>query len=213
MQVSPAGLSLVQAWEGIEDGNPSTVLLDPYIDPKGFYTVGWGNLLTTAAGVPICIHTQGAANAATLARDSMLRQFGAIAISRDQAVALLNQDMGKTETFVTQHVVQTTTQSQFDALCAFTFNVGMGNLQSSSVLRLHNAGQRSIGLMSLPDLATWSKGVLHSSPQDMPEAFAAWAYSGGSWMLGLFRRRISEALVYGGVDGAKAYATMQQFNV
>lgn len=212
MQISAAGLSLVQAWEGIEDGDPSTVLLDPYIDPKGFYTVGWGHLLTTAAGVPICTHTQGAANALTLAHAAMIRKFGALSISRDQAVALLNEDMGKTQDFVTGHVPLNTTQPQFDALCAFTFNVGAGNLQSSSVLRLHNAGSRAIGLISLPDLSAWSKGAQHSSPKDMPEAFAAWSYSGGAWMLGLYRRRVSEALVYGGIDGAQAYATMQQFH-
>lgn len=212
MQISAAGLSLVQAWEGIEDGDPSTVLLDPYVDPKGYLTVGWGHLLTTTAGVPICTRTQGAANAMQLAHEAMVRKFGSQAISRDQAVALLHEDMGKTQDFVTAHVAADTTQPQFDALCAFTFNAGGSHLLSSSILRLHNGGARAIGLINLPDLATWSKGVSHSTPKDMPQAFAAWSYSGGAWMLGLYRRRVSEALVYGGIDGAQAYATMQKFH-
>jgi lysozyme len=69
----------------------------------------------------------------------------------------------------------TTNQNQFDALVCFSYNVGIGNLQSSTLLKLHKAG-------------------------DYPGAkaqFVRWNKAGGKVMNGLTRRREAEAALYG----------------
>lgn len=68
-----------------------------------------------------------------------------------------------------------TTQAQFDAMVSFAYNVGVGNLQSSTLLKLHKAG-------------------------DYPGAqaqFARWNKAAGKVLAGLTRRRAAEAALYG----------------
>ncbi len=211
MCVSNAGLSLVQAWEGLVDGDPSTVLLDPYICPAGVFTVGWGHALTTPAGVQITVARFGRVQGAALAKAAMLREFGKAAISREEALACLEKDMASAEEFVNHKIVADTTQGEFDAMCAFTFNAGVGSFQSSSILRLHNAGKRATGQHTIAELAAFSK-TPHAEPLDMPESYAAWSHGGGKWLLGLFRRRVSECMVYAGRDGADAYRIAMAFH-
>src|SRR3954465_13623009 len=43
--ITNAGLELVKSFEGILDGDPSTVNLDPYLDPVGIWTIGWGHAI------------------------------------------------------------------------------------------------------------------------------------------------------------------------
>jgi lysozyme len=68
-----------------------------------------------------------------------------------------------------------TTQNQFDAMVSFAYNVGIGNLQSSTLLKKHKAG-------------------------DYPGAqaeFAKWNKAAGKVMQGLVNRRAAEAACYG----------------
>jgi len=73
-----------------------------------------------------------------------------------------------------------TGQNQFDALVCFAYNLGMGALRGSSLLRLHLAG----------DFA--GAGA----------QFARWDKAGGRILPGLTRRRAAEALLYATPDGA-----------
>ena len=38
-------IELIKAFEGIPDGDPSTVGLDAYICPAGVWTIGWGHAI------------------------------------------------------------------------------------------------------------------------------------------------------------------------
>ena len=67
-----------------------------------------------------------------------------------------------------------TTQHQFDAMVSFAYNVGLGNLSSSTLLRKHKAG----------DYAGAAK------------EFAKWNKAAGRVMAGLTRRRTAEANLY-----------------
>lgn len=70
------------------------------------------------------------------------------------------------------------TQKQFDALVDFAYNAGLGNLRTSTLLRLINAGDFTGAVLQLP---RWNK-------------------AGGLVLKGLERRRYAEAFVFVGGD-------------
>uniref|UniRef100_A0AB74UMP5 Lysozyme n=1 Tax=Caulobacter phage BL57 TaxID=3348355 RepID=A0AB74UMP5_9VIRU len=209
MRVSDAGLKLIQAWEGLGDGNPATVDLEPYICPAKVWTVGWGHALKTPTGQIIDVDVFGAARAKALAAESMQRKFGKGAITKDQALALLREDVTFFERQVEKITNASAAQAEFDALVSFAYNCGVANLQSSTLLRMHNAGKRRVGDVSLTDLCQKSK--LSTPIDNVAVAFVRWNKFNGKWALGLFRRRLSEALVYGGHNVDEAVKAAQGF--
>jgi lysozyme len=66
------------------------------------------------------------------------------------------------------------TQSRFDALVSFSFNVGLGNLQRSTIRQRHNRGDF----------------------EGTAEAFMDWTKAGGKVLPGLVKRRKDEAALY-----------------
>lgn len=209
MNPSSNCLKLLQAFEGIVDGDKTTPNYEPYICPANVYTVGYGHSLFTAAGQQINVGTFGPAKALHLAKDSMHRKFGKQAITLAEADALLKADSLKYALAVEKVIPSNTTQAQFDALSSFAFNVGQGNFDISAIKRLHNAGKRTVGTISIPDL--YGKARNKASPTSLPIAFVRWSNMNGQFALGLFRRRIAELLVYSGWDATKAYQTAVAF--
>ncbi|UTC29891.1 baseplate central spike complex protein [Bajunvirus bajun] len=210
MQVSANGLKLIQAWEGIEDGNPATVDLEPYICPAKVYTVGWGHVLTTPAGAQIDVDVFKPTRARQLAAEAMIRTFGKPAITMAEAEALLRRDVAKFERYVETAIgANNATPAQFDAMVSFTFNCGPANFNASSIKRLHLQGKRTVGDVSLSTMCRESKAK--AATNTIPRAFCAWSNANKKWMLGLFRRRVSELLIYGGHDAATALRTAQNF--
>ncbi len=61
-------------------------------------------------------------------------------ISREQGEALLRDDLAVAEEAVTRLVTAPLNENQFSALVSFTFNLGQGNLQKSTLLKKLNAG-------------------------------------------------------------------------
>jgi lysozyme len=66
------------------------------------------------------------------------------------------------------------TQSEFDALVSFAWNVGIAGMQNSSVIKAHNKGDK----------------------QAAARAFGLWNKAGGKAVAGLTRRRAAEAALY-----------------
>lgn len=96
-------------------------------------------------------------------------------ITPEQADAFLRQDVSDSEQAVSRFVRVPLTQYQFDALVSFTFNLGSGNLRTSTLLRLLNAG-------------------------DYPGAagqLLRWVNAGGKELPGLVRRRVAEKELFG----------------
>lgn len=212
MRVSEDGLKLIQAYEGLGDGNPNTVLLEPYVCPAHVWTVGWGYALKTPSGQIIDQDVFGKAKAAQLAVEAMQRRFGKQAITAAEADILLREEIGAYERGVEKALgkgVAGTSQHQFDAMVSFAYNLGVGNFDASAVKRLHAAGNRRIGDVSLGDL--YRKSVNKADPSSMPVAYVRWSNAQGKWMLGLFRRRLAEMMVYGGHDLATALATTRNW--
>lgn len=209
--VSSVCVDLVKAWEGIEDGNPQTVLLDPYVCPAGVVTVGWGHVLLDERGRQIKPSTHGGKAAALAAgARALTRLFGGPAITRDQAKALLAVDLNAfaagVARLLTGGAVGKVGQSAFDACVSLAFNIGLGGFETSSVRRLVLRGDPVPASLSFSALQFASRSG--KAPADLAQAFGAWSKGGGEWLLGLFRRRMCEAMVCRGdaLDTALARA-------
>jgi GH24 family phage-related lysozyme (muramidase) len=143
MKTSKAGGAFIAAFEGVE--------VKAYPDPGTGgepWTIGVGH--TTAAGPP-AVHK-------------------GMTITRDEALSILAQDLGKVERTVSKHVTHPLAQSEFDALVSLCFNIGDGNFGKSSVVRHVNAGERA----------------------QAGDAFLMWNKAAGKVMKGLTRRREAE---------------------
>jgi len=86
--------------------------LTAYRDGNGIWTIGWG-------------HTGGVNEGDT--------------ITQEQADAWLADDLGTAESAVSRLIAASLNQNQFDALVSFTYNVGSGRLQGSTLRRVLNA--------------------------------------------------------------------------
>jgi lysozyme len=96
-------------------------------------------------------------------------------ITQDVADELLKEDIAKFEKYVSDNVVPELKQYQFDALVAWTFNLGVGNLRSSTMLKKLN-----------------EYGDYDSVPSEMKR----WNKAGGKTLDGLIRRRKAEGLLF-----------------
>jgi lysozyme len=119
--------------------------LNPYHDPVGFPTIGYGHLLSRK-------------------RWEDLSKYPSITL--DQAYELLMQDMQKAQNAVNRLITVSLTANQEAALIDFTYNVGAGNLQLSTLRRRVNRG----------DFA------------GAAEQFEKWVYAAGVKLPGLVRR-------------------------
>lgn len=98
-------------------------------------------------------------------------------ITQAEAEALLVKDVSAAESAVNRLVKVGLTQSQFDALVSFVFNVGQGNFASSTLLKELNAGRQT----------------------NVPYEMGRWVYAGGVWTAGLVNRRAGDIKVWQGV--------------
>ena len=95
-------------------------------------------------------------------------------ITQDDANKLLQEDVAKFEEYVDDNVIVELNQGQFDALVAWTFNLGPGNLRESTMLKkLNEADYTSV-----------------------PSEMKRWNKAGGKTLDGLIRRRNAEALLF-----------------
>jgi lysozyme len=92
-------------------------------------------------------------------------------ITEGNAEELLKRDLFFVEKFI-NGIPKVKTQGQFDALVSFTYNVGVGNLKKSTLL----------------------KKIMHDTPTaEIQREFMKWVYSGGKRLDGLVKRRRWEA--------------------
>ena len=97
-------------------------------------------------------------------------------ITQQEADEMFNHEMKEYETYVNTAVTVPLSQNQFDALVSWVFNLGNGNLQASTMLKVINSGDHA--------------GV--------PAQIKRWNKAGGKVLDGLIRRREAEALLYQG---------------
>ena len=121
-----------------------------YLCPAGVWTIGYG-------------HTAGVQEG-----DS---------IDGDTAEDYLREDLTSAEGAVEKYVKVPLKQCQFDALVSFAYNLGAGNLYSSTLLKMVNRN---------PD------------DPSIRQEFEKWVYADGRVLQGLVDRRKAEADMYFG---------------
>lgn len=95
-------------------------------------------------------------------------------VTEDEGEAMFRTELAKFEKAVERLVTCNMTQCQFDALVSFAYNVGVGGLSKSSVLRHFNRG----------------------NVEAAAKAFHLWNKGGGRVLAGLVRRRAAEAALF-----------------
>ena len=121
--------------------------LTAYQDSVGVWTIGYG-------------HTHGVTEGMTC--------------SEAQAAQWLMQDLADAQSAVRTMVTVPLNANQFSALVDFVFNEGSGHFESSTLLRLLNAGDYA----------------------GADAQFAAWDKAGGKVLAGLLTRRNAEAALF-----------------
>lgn len=150
MKTSDKGRALIKAHEGRR--------LVAYRCPAGVWTIGYGH--TSAAGAP--------------------EVKPGMRITQIEADAILARDLEAFEAGVLALVKGPLTQGQFDALVSFAFNVGLGALKRSTLLKRLNSGQHKA----------------------VPAELMKWTRAAGRELPGLVRRRRDEAELWRSLDPA-----------
>lgn len=119
-----------------------------YICPAGYPTIGYGHLVRSGESY--------------------------IEISEAEAEELLRKDVESAEREVLRLVNVPLTDGQFDALVSFTFNLGAGAFQRSTLRRKVN----------------------RQAHAEVPAQLMRWVWAGGRKLNGLVRRRKSEVSHY-----------------
>lgn len=122
-----------------------------YTCPAGYPTIGYGHV--------VLAHEQD--------------QF-ASGITQTEATELLRKDVRIAERALLRLISVPLTDGQFDALVSFTFNLGAGALQRSTLRRKVNRGEH----------------------ESVPAELMKWVWAAGKRLPGLVRRRRAEALAY-----------------
>ncbi len=99
-------------------------------------------------------------------------------VTQQEADKLLEKDIKIFEEIVLDAVEMPLSQHQFDALVSWTFNLGGGNLNASTMLKVLNKGDY----------------------ENVPAQIKRWNKAGGKVLEGLIRRREAEALLFEGKE-------------
>lgn len=159
--IPDAAFALARQHETLHDPIPATAeLYEPYYDPVGFPTIGYGHLLSREPWSP-------------LDRWS--------AITDEEAETLLDRDMARAGRAVLRLIEVPLTDGQFAALTDFTFNVGAGNLELSTLRRVIN----------------------RADYPEAPNQFRRWIFARGVKLPGLVRRREDEIGLWLGADAGE----------
>lgn len=145
-KASQKGLDLIKRFEGLE--------LKPYKCPAGIPTIGYGN---------------------TYYPSGSKVKLTDPAITKEKAEELLKFLLTSYEKGVDSFCRDDINQNQFDALTSFAYNVGVGNLQKSTLIKKVNKNPSDPTIRA--EFLKWNKGA-------------------GKVLAGLTRRRQAEADLY-----------------
>jgi len=146
MRTSKKGIDLIKKYEGFSS--------KPYLCPAGVPTIGYG---------------------ATYYPYGQKVTMNDAPISEPEAEAMLKDMLNRYEEGVERYVQKQINQNQFDALVCFAYNVGLGALKGSTLLKEVNQNPCNT---------------------DISYQFSRWNKAGGKALAGLTKRRTEEAELY-----------------
>jgi lysozyme len=157
MTISEAGIQLIKSFEGCHNS--------PYKCPATLWTIGYGRVL-----YPDQARLKTDERASYPLRSEHNRLWNA-----DEIDALLEADLDRFSAGVRRLCpAAVDSQCRLDALVSFAFNVGLGNLQSSTLRMKFNRADYS----------------------GAAEEFLKWNKAGGKVLNGLVRRREAERALF-----------------
>lgn len=124
-----AAYELIRRFEGIADGDPETVTLDPYTCPAGVASIGYGHAIRDGHGLQLT-------GKMGLAMAKLIYPNG---ITKEDAETLLRHDVARVAAGVEGILRVPLSDGRFCALVSFAYNAGLGKLSGSTLLRLVNA--------------------------------------------------------------------------
>ena len=146
MYISEHGLSMIEYFEGFRS--------NPYLCPAGVPTIGFGTTVYPN-GTRVTMQDKS--------------------ISENEARQMLREQVNKLYGDAVNRLVYVPLyQYQFDALSSFTYNLGEGNLKSSTLLKRVNENRHL----------------------EAADEFLKWVYANGEVMQGLVNRREAERKMY-----------------
>ncbi len=145
MKVNKQGIQLVKSFEGC--------FLNAYLCPAKVWTIGYGN-------------TKYQNGTAVKQGDK---------ITQEQAEALLSDILAEFSKDVSKLIKVELNDNQFSALVSFTFNLVVGSLSKSTLLKKVNA---------------------NPNDKTIESEFMKWVSAGGKRLNGLVRRRTAESNLY-----------------
>ncbi len=162
--ICKAAIDLVKSFEGVHDGDLAVIGLQPKMCPAGIWTVGYGRALRSKSTNAFLKGASGKAEA--------LAKYPALTLA--QAEEMLAFDLTAFEDKVKALVKVDVNDNQLGALVSFAYNVGAGNLASSTLLKKLNA-----------------KDYAGASVE-----FLKWDKAGGKILKGLTLRRTAEMSLF-----------------
>ena len=115
MNVSPSAVKVIKHHEGLRQ--------KPYRCPAKLWTIGVGHVLYPEQG-KLKVDDR---------MSFFLKEEDNRTFSMEEVDGILRTDLARFERGVAQYVPVPLTQGQFDALVSFSFNVGLGTLQRSTL--------------------------------------------------------------------------------
>ena len=156
MKVSDYALKAIIHHEGVR--------YKPYRCPANLWTIGVGSVLYPKQGL---MTLSDRLLVPLNPKDNRI-------FTKDEVNAILKADLQRFERGVLRYCPSIATQGQFDALVSFSFNVGLGTLQRSTLRQKHNRGD-------FEGAAT---------------EFMKYSKAGGKVLKGLLNRRKDEMKIY-----------------
>jgi len=145
-RVSKAAIDLVKSFEGLR--------LKPYLDAVGIPTIGYGTIMYP---------------------DGKKVSLSDPEISEAKSIEYLEYEINQKASAVEKMTSVALNDNEFDALVSFAYNVGVGALQKSTLLKFLNASQDRVAVA---------------------DQFLRWNKAGGKELPGLTRRRQAERSLF-----------------
>lgn len=176
MKINKKGLDLIKEFESLHDGDLTMIGLQPKMCPAKIWTVAYGRALRDSKTGSFLKGANDKAKAYALAVASYPKLMGNKIDAELAASQMLLEDASEFSSQVRRLLGKVVlSENQFSALVSFSYNLGAGAFERSTLRR---------------------KVLANPKDPSIAYEFSRWNKSGGQVLAGLTRRRKAEAELY-----------------